>query len=209
MMRQVVRSPAVVIAALLSVALAVALAVAVASWIRGRSAGPLQALSASGELTVDGASVAVPPGGSADFTAFVVNPLRSPIRLVSATVVPVTGERPTGRLVHVGISTTPDMAGAAVGWPIHDLPTRPLSGALIGHGQSDIIFGIAGPVSGRAYSVAGLRIGYRYGHRTYYVVAWSAAVACVTTRYNDSHSLCPNAAANAQSRVKQMAGDSP
>jgi hypothetical protein len=94
MIRQVVRSPAVVIAALLAVALAVALALAVASGIRGRSAGPLQALSAGGELTVDGASVAVPPGGSADFTAFVVNPLRSPIRLVSATVVPVTGERP-------------------------------------------------------------------------------------------------------------------
>jgi hypothetical protein len=209
MIRQVVRSPAVVIAALLAVALAAALAVAVASWIRGPSAGPLQALSLDGEPTVDGASVEVPPGRSADFTAFVVNPLRSPIRLVSATVVPVTGERPTGRLVHVGISTTLGMAAAVGGWPIHSLPTRPLSGALIGHGQSDIIFGITGPVSGRAYSVAGLRIGYRYGHRTYYVVAWSAAVACVTTRYNDGHALCPDAADNAQSRVQQMAGESP
>jgi hypothetical protein len=125
MIRQVVRSPAAVIAVLVAVALAVA------SCTSGRpaglmqaSAGPLQALSLGGEPTVDGASVEVPPGGSADFTAFVVNPLRSPIRLVSATVVPVTGERPTGRLVHVGISTTLVMAAAVGGWPIHGL-SRP------------------------------------------------------------------------------------
>jgi hypothetical protein len=55
------------------------------------AAGPLQALSEGGQPTVDGGSVEVAPGQPADFTAFVVNPLTSPVTLLSATIVPVTG----------------------------------------------------------------------------------------------------------------------
>jgi hypothetical protein len=82
------------------------------------SPGPLQALSAGGQAIVDGASVEVTPGESADFTAFVWNRLTSPVTLVSATIVPVTGYAPTGKLAHVAISTTNGLVGASVGWPI-------------------------------------------------------------------------------------------
>jgi hypothetical protein len=169
-------------------------------------AGPLRALSVGGQPIVDGASVQVPPGSSADFTAFIYNPLKSPIRLLSATIVPVTGHLPVGRLLHVGIGTTKGIAGASTGWPIHGLPTRQLKGALVGHGQSNIIFGITGPVSGRNYYVAGVKIGYEYQGQNFYVTAWSAAVACVTTRFRDRHfQACPGASARTQNTVEHMA----
>ena len=168
------------------------------------SAGPLQALSAGGQPIVDGGSVEIHPGGSADFTAFVVNPLKSPVTLMSASVVPVTGSAPTGQLLHVGISTTTGMAGAADGWPVAHLPTRSLTGARIGHGQADIIFGISGGASGREYFAAGLRIRYRYHGQVYYVTAWSAAVACVVSVIT-RHPACPDASEHTQAEVKQMA----
>jgi hypothetical protein len=90
---------------------------------------------------VDGAGVEIHPGESADFTAFVVNPLTTPVTLISATVVPVTGTRPTGQLVHLGISEDNGMVAAADGWPLTVPPIRKLVGARIGHGQSNIIFG--------------------------------------------------------------------
>src|ERR1700758_3052418 len=71
--------------------------------------GPLHTLTFAGRPTVDGASVEVHPGVSADFTAFVVNPLTTPVTLVSASVVPVRATRPTGQLVHVGVSLTNNM----------------------------------------------------------------------------------------------------
>ena len=123
-------------------------------------AGPLQALSERGQPIVNGASVQVPPGYPADFTAFLFNPLSSLIRLLSATIVPVTGHFPAARLLHVGIGTSPGIAGASSGWPLRYVPTRPLAGGLIRHGQSNIIFAVTGPVSGRNYYVAGLKIGY-------------------------------------------------
>jgi hypothetical protein len=103
--------------------------------------GPLQTLTLGGQPTVDGAGVEIHPGESADFTAFVVNPLTTPVTLISATVVPVTGTRPTGQLVHLGISEDNGMVAAADGWPLTVPPIRKLVGARIGHGQSNIIFG--------------------------------------------------------------------
>jgi len=169
--------------------------------------GPLRALSAGGQPTVDGASVEVHPGWPADFTAFVFNPLRSPVTLLAASVVPIPGSGPTGRLIHVGISTTNGMVGSDDGWPPH-VPTRELAGAQIGRGQSNIIFGIVGYQVGRNYSVAGLRVRYRYQGQTYYVFAPSAAVACVVKVY--SGNVCnddPGAAA--QAKVEKMIGESP
>jgi len=80
-------------------------------------AGPLQTLTLEGQPTVEGASLEVHPGEPADFTAFVVNPLKAPVTLLSAAVVPVTGTRPTGQLVHVAIATTVNMIAADSGWP--------------------------------------------------------------------------------------------
>jgi hypothetical protein len=172
------------------------------------TSGPLQALSVGGQPTVDGASISIHPGVSADFTAFIVNPLTSPVTLISASVLPVPGSPPTGQLVHLGISTTRDMAAAVDGWPIPSLPTRKLAGARIGHGQSNIIFGITGHVPGKDYSVAGLKIRYRYRGQVYSVVAWSAAAACVT-KVITRDPVCPHAADRLQAKVKKMAGESP
>jgi hypothetical protein len=169
-------------------------------------AGPLQALSEGGQPIVDGASVMVRPGYPADFTAFLFNPLKSPVRLLSATIVPVTGHFLAARLLHVGIGTTVGIAGASSGWPLRYVPTRPLAGGLIRHGQSNIIFAVTGPVSGRNYYVAGLKIRYEYRAHIYYVVAWSAAVACVTARYRDPHfAACPGAGQRTQAIVENMA----
>jgi hypothetical protein len=171
----------------------------------GGAAGPLQALSEGGHPTVDGASVEVTPGQSADFTAFVVNPLTSPVTLLSATIVPVTGYAPTAKLAHVALSTTNDLIGASVGWPItHPVfPVRPLG--PIGHGQHNIIFGITGNAVGYYY-VAGLKIRYRYQGKIYYVTAWSAAIACVA-RHETKRSCSGTAAAaeHIQDKVQQMA----
>jgi hypothetical protein len=168
-------------------------------------AGPLQALSLGGQPTVDGASVEVTPGEPADFTAFVVNPLTSPVTLLSATIVPVTGYAPTGKLAHVAISTTNGMIGASVGWPIiHPVfPDRPLG--PVGHGQHNIVFGITGNAAGYYYA-AGLEIRYRYQGRIYYVTAWSAVIACVVMRVTKrSCSRAGTALDTVQGKVQQMA----
>lgn len=168
------------------------------------TAGPLRTLSVGGQPIVDGASVEIRPGWSADFTAFVVNPLKSPVTLMSASVVPVTGAAPTGHLLHVGISTTDGLAAALTGWPITQLPTRPLTGARIGHGKANIIFGITGSVNGRNYYAAGLRIRYRYDGQVYAVTAWSATVACVTSVITMRLS-CPDVTNRTQAKVMRMA----
>jgi hypothetical protein len=172
------------------------------------AAGPLRALSVGGQPIVDGASISIHPGVSADFTAFVVNPLTSPVTLISASVLPVPGSPPTGQLIHVGISTDNGFAAAAEGWPLPHPATRKLAGARIGHGQSNIIFGITGHVPGKDYSTAGLKIRYRYRGQVYSVVAWSAAVACVT-KVITRQPVCPHAADRIQAKVKKMAGESP
>jgi hypothetical protein len=101
---------------------------------------------------------------------------------------------------------TNGMAGAADGWPV--IPTRELVGAQIGHGQSNIIFGITGYIAGHGYSVAGLNIRYSCHGQIYNVIAWSAAVACVT-KLITRRAMCPNAADRTQARVKKMAAESP
>jgi hypothetical protein len=171
-------------------------------------AAPLKALSLGGSPVVDGGSVEVRPGASADFTAFVVNPSGAPVILLSASVVPVPGLKPTGMLVHLGISKTRGIAGAADGWPVPGVPTRELSGAQIGPGQSNIVFGITGGIPGRNYSVAGLRIRYRYRGQIYHVTAWSAAVACVTRSIAGQRRACPDITDQVQARVHKMANGS-
>jgi hypothetical protein len=171
------------------------------------AAGPLQALTFAGQPTVTGASLEVHPGVPAVFTAFVVNPLKTPVTLLSAAVVPVTGIRPTGRLVHVAIATTVNMIAADSGWPPRRFPIRKLPGARIGHGQANIIFAVVGHVSGTNYSAAGLKVRYRYHGQVYSVIAWTAAVACVTKVIVRKLS-CPFITLQVEAKVKRMAGES-
>jgi len=173
----------------------------------GDPTGPLQTLTLGGQPTVDGASLEIHPGVSAVFTSFVFNPLSSPVTLISASAVPVTGVRPTGQLVHVAVATTDNMIAASDGWPQPQFPVKALRGARIGHGQTNIIFGITGRVPGMNYSVAGLRIRYQYQGQTYSVVAWSAAVACVA-RVITRKQACPDITSQTQAKVKKMAGAS-
>jgi hypothetical protein len=49
-----------------------------------------------------------------------------------------------------------------------------------------IVFRMVGRVPGVNYPAAGLRTRYRYRGRVYSVVAWSAAVACVTKSFGKS-----------------------
>lgn len=156
---------------------------------------------------MEGASLEIHPGEPADFTAFVVNPLKTPVTLVSAALVPVTGTRPTGQLVHVAIATTVNMIAADSGWPPPRFPIRELRGARIGHGQANIVFAFTGRVPGTNYSAAGLRIRYRYQGQGYSVIAWSAAVACVTIVFTRKLS-CPFITDRVQAKVARMAGES-
>jgi hypothetical protein len=171
------------------------------------AAGPLQTLKQAGRPMVDGASLEVHPGVPAVFTAFVVNPLKTPVTLLSAAAVPVTGTRPTGQLVHVAIATTVNMIAADSGWPPPRFPIKKLPGARIGHGQANIIFAMIGRVPGTNYSAAGLRIRYRYQGQVYSVIAWSAAVTCVTKVITRKLS-CPFITDRVQAKVKKMAAES-
>lgn len=128
--------------------------------------------------------------------------------LLSASVVPVPGLEPTGRLVHLGISKTRGIAGAADGWPVPGVPTREPSGAQIGRGQSNIVFGITGGTPGRNYSAAGLSIRYRYRGQIYHVTAWSAAIACITRSFAGQRRACPDITDQVQAKVHKIANDS-
>lgn len=122
---------------------------------------------------------------------------------MSATIVPVTGYAPTGKLAHVAISTTVGMVGEDAGWPITDFPDRPLG--PIGHGQHNIVFGITGNAAGYYYA-AGLEIRYRYQGKIYDVTAWSAVIACVARRFTKwSCSGAGAALDTVQNKVQQMA----
>jgi hypothetical protein len=168
------------------------------------SGGPLQTLMFGGQPSVDLGGLEVHPGQSADFTAFVVNPLNSPVTLLSATVVPVTGTRPTGRLVHLGIGEGNGMIASAAGWPVPAFTMRQFAGARIGHGQSNIIFGMTGWTVGTNYTAAGLKIRYRYQGQVYSVIAWSAAVACVARIFTGPRA-CPDIGDQTQAKVDKMA----
>jgi hypothetical protein len=60
-------------------------------------------------------------------------------------------------------------------------PHRPPSGAVLGHGQTGIAFGVSGQTPGRDYMAAGLKIVYRSAGVLHTVTAWSGIAACVRT----------------------------
>src|SRR5579859_2037570 len=113
--------------------LALAASLAMAGCGADPASGPLQSLGAGGHPVVDGAAVPVLAGQPADFTAFIYNPLHTPVTLVSASAVRVPGILPA-HLAHVAVGTSINIIGQGRGWP-PDLPVKPLKGARIGHGQ--------------------------------------------------------------------------
>jgi len=144
--------------------------------IPSRPAGPLQTASSGGQPVLAMADSVVRAGQSSDAEAYVVNSADNPVRITAVTAVPVPGE-PQGLLVHVGLQSTGDGLAAGRGWP--PVPVRQAVGAEVPTGLTGIVFGIAGPVSGRDYAVAGLRVDYQYHGRIYATIAWSGEAACV------------------------------
>ena len=131
-------------------------------------------------------------------TAFVVNSSDDPVTLLSASLVPVPGQR-AGKLAHVAVDTSLSIIGSGRNWPPPGLPIKPLPGARIGHGQANIVFGITGSGPG-FWSAAGLKITYRWPGSAYSVIAWSVDGACI--RIHD----CDRQGNIAENRTEKLAG---
>jgi hypothetical protein len=144
------------------------------------------------------------PGQSDAMTAFVVNDGPGSVTLVSASLIPISGH-PAGRLIHLAISR--DGAAGARGWPPPGTPITPFTGAQIPVGQSNIIFGVEGPVAGRAYLTAGLNVVYRYWGRLYTTTAWSASTDCVENVFtNTEDTRCDDLSEIARHATEKLAG---
>lgn len=167
-------------------------------------AGWLQYLHAAGQSQplVNGGAIPVLPGQAADFTVTVDNPTTTPVRLLSAVVIPAP-RYPAAHLAHVGVAANDDMVGAGRGWPSH-VRVGPFAGASLAHGQSNIIIGVTGGAPGHDYAVAGLRIAYRSGDEIRYLKAWSVGVACVRARIGPVYRDCPATLGNVITAVRQV-----
>jgi hypothetical protein len=172
----------------------------------GGSEPPLGSLTVAGRPIVDGGWVPVTPGQPGDFAAFLINSSNAQVRLESATLVPVQGQT-RARLAHIAITLNHDYVASGRGWP-PGVAVRSFKGALIPHGQTDIQFGITGETVGRAYSTAGLRIGYQYRGHAYYFMLWADATICVTrrTQVESSATACQVTAGRIYRQVAHSAG---
>lgn len=172
---------------------------AVAGWLVFRTpAGPLHSITAGGRPVVDEGGGRARPGQDITATAFVVNSSDDPVTLLSASLVPVPGQR-AGKLAHVAVDTSLSIIGSGRNWPPPGLPIKPLPGARIGHGQANIVFGITGSGPG-FWSAAGLKITYRWPGSAYSVIAWSVDGACI--RIHD----CDRQGNIAENRTEKLAG---
>jgi hypothetical protein len=170
----------------------------------GADSGWLQYLHAAGQSQplVNGGAIPVLPGQAADFTVTVDNPTATPVRLLSAVVIPAP-HYPAAHLAHVGVAADHDMVGAGRGWPGH-VRVGPFAGASLAHGQSNIIIGVTGGAPGRDYAVAGLRIAYRSGGQVRYLKAWSVGVACVRATIGPVYPGCPATLGNVITAVRRV-----
>jgi hypothetical protein len=159
------------------------------------TAGPLQSFAVKGQPVVTDAGVAVLPGQSEDATTYVTNTAHDPVTLVSASLEPVAGF-PTAKLTHVAINVTRNVVGVGTNWPPR-IPIRPFGGASLPYGESRLTFAMSGKATDVDYATAGLKITYRYHGQDYTVTAWSAVIACVTSKKNvDNPSACGDAVIN-------------
>jgi hypothetical protein len=182
-------------------AAAALLALAAAAWLGLRPLpGPVQSLSSGGLPVIDAATSSGRVGQDFTATAFLYNSSPDRIMLISAVLVPVPGQRPP-RLSHVAIDHSVGMVGADQGWPPKGLPLSPLPGARIGHGQTNIVFGVTGRRPG-FWPAAGLKITYLWQGTFRTVIAWSVNAACIGTRG------CSHLLHEAQTRTGQLADDS-
>lgn len=168
------------------------------------STGPLQTLSSGGQPYLAMTSSDIVPGQSGDAEAYVFNSAPDPVQITAVSVVPVTGE-PVGRLVHVGLQSTGASLAGGEGWP-PPVPVKQAIGAQLPSGQTGIVFGITGQISGRSYAVAGLRIEYRYRSQLYSTLAWAGEAACVATSWKANARGWKANAASCQAFTRKVNG---
>jgi hypothetical protein len=170
-----------------------------------RGAGPVTTLMAGGRPFIETSSGPTRPGQEYNATAFVVSSVHDRVTLLSASLVPVRGE-PDARFLHAGVYLTRsyDAGHATDAWPPRGDRVRPLRGARIGHGQTDILYAMTGPGSPYGYTMtAGITVSYRWRNQRYTVTAWSAAVACGDKL---SFGRCGQLFSKAQDLVARQAG---
>lgn len=173
----------------------------------GLASGPLQSVSQNGQKLVEAGAVAVAPGESADFTAYLVNTASGPVTPISAVAIPVPGQT-VGKLVHVAVNVNHDYVGEGAKWP-PSVPVNPLGKATLGRGSRGVTFAFTGDTVGRNYALAGIKIKYRYQGQVYEMTAWSIGVACVIPASQlgpHQMSSCPHALVDSiQQQIIKMA----
>jgi hypothetical protein len=168
--------------------------------------GPLTTLLSGGQPVFAVAAISTLPGQAADMTASGSNSAPGQVTLVSATLMPVAGQ-PAGRLSHVAVGTLRGYVAAARGRP-PGVTVRPLPGAVLPQGQSNIIFGFAGNHDGGVYITTGLKVVYRYHGQIFTVDALSAAANCVVKTLHTPFPFprCEQGRIRADRAAKALAG---
>jgi hypothetical protein len=149
----------------------------------GGGSGPLGTLMAAGKPDFDVDSLGVTPGQAADGMVTVVNSAHTPVTITAVSAINVPGT-PAAHLADAGVAGMHGIA-ATRGWP-PPVPVKPAIGATLPYGQTNIIYGITGTVTGRNYAAAGLQITYSYDGQKYTVVAWGGDMACVVANLDSS-----------------------
>jgi hypothetical protein len=183
----------------------IGLAIALPLVLLSPEGGPVSTLINRGQPVITSASGATKPDQDYNATAYVVSSAHDKVTLLSASLVPLHGE-PAGKLVHAGVylDHSYDAGQASRFWPPPGDHVRPLRGALIGHGQTGILFAMTGPASGHGYTMsAGVKIIYAWHGQRYSVIAWSASVACGDKL---SFNRCGQLFSKAQAVVIKQAG---
>jgi hypothetical protein len=172
----------------------------------GAEGGPLSTDMAAGKPDFAVVSGIVSPGQPEDGEAFVVNSANAPVTITAVSAIDVPGA-PAAHLADVAIQAGAHPVGAQRGWPPSGfVRVKPAIGARLPHGQSGIIFGVTGPVIGRDYAIAGVRIGYTFDGRPYTAVAWGGDMACVEATSATNSPTCNAFYNKVNAAIEKMSG---
>lgn len=172
-----------------------------------QSTGPLHNVMMGGKPNFSVAWSVESPGQSADMTAFVVNSGPGPVTLVSASLVPISGQQ-SGLLTHLAIGAHHDALEGSRGWPpVPGIPLLPFKGSRIPVGQTNIIFGFEGTTADHAYMNAGLKVLYRYRGQLYTMTAWASSISCVVSKFSSAAVVrCSGLSKIAKHATEKLAG---
>jgi hypothetical protein len=176
------------VAAVLCVLVA-AVVVFILAWKLAGGGGSTGDVLGAGEHrgSLNSAALPVAPGSVGDFSALVDDSSRSPVSLVSAKLIPMSG-RGLPQLVGVAIATTSSYEEPGRGWPKLDVPTRSFPGR-VEPGRTWLIWGATGNQIGKDYSALGLQVIYRLGDHDHSVSVWGPGTVCVrpSSQHHSDH----------------------